>query len=158
MSCEYYGYCERYCDQDLGTGNEAGYYDDFGNACSPSSGGGGGGGGYGGGGGGYGGGGGTVTIQPSGGQINTGIFSQTLQGILSGIALFQHQPYVPTTIQPQQHVQQYPVGVNGLPITNNSSGNTLGNVQTFIQRNSGAVLLAVVGFGLFMLRPPSRAR
>lgn len=150
MSCDYYASWD--CAPD-------GYYDaPCGNPCNPTPLGGGGGGGYGGGG--YGGGGGgTVTIQPSGGQINTGIFSQTLQGILSGIALFQHQPYVPTTIQPQQHVQTYPVGANGLPIGSvNTGGNTLGNLQSFIQKNSGAVLLAVVGFGLFMLRPPSRAR
>lgn len=102
--------------------------------------------------------GGTITTQPSGVQMNSGIFSQTLQGILSSIALFQHAPYVPTGVQPQQQPVYYPNQQGQQGVYLGASNNTLGSFQNFVTKNSGAALLVVLGLGLFLLKPPSRAR
>ena len=99
------------------------------------------------------------SINQGGATGQSGTYSQTLQAILSGIALFQHQPYVPTSVQPVQQPVYIPNQQGQYGVGNYGAGqNTLGSLQNFITKNSGAMLLVGAGIVLFMMRPPSRAR
>lgn len=145
MSCDYYAGWEGYPDGNYTNppGSEYG-----GVPCNPNIGGGGGGGGNPP----------NWVINQGGATSQSGQYSQTLQAILSGLAIFQHQPYVPTSVQPVQQPQYIPINPQGGYGAGYGGGqNTLGSFQNFIQKNSGAMLLVGAGLVLYMMRPPRRA-
>lgn len=100
---------------------------------------------------------------PGGAQ---GQLSQILNSILSGVALIQGANYVPTPLQsgqlPQGASSQQPPTIiyqgGGAGNYGGGGGNTAGNFQRFLEQNKGAVILGLIGVGLFMMKPPQRAR
>lgn len=141
MSCEYYA--------DWGPELPDGWYDENGNTCNPDYSGGSGGGNSGGSGGGYHlpTGVGNIGGWPGGSQ---GQLSQVLNSLLSGIALFQHQNYVPTPLQSgqvpggasgQQPSYLYPPGYQQNQGNLGSGGTASGKVENWIKRNTGATAI-----------------
>lgn len=124
--------------------------------CSIIGGGGGGGGNSGGDGGG---GSGSVTVLPGGSTASTGL-NQYLQTLLSGIALFQHQPYIPTTIQPVVPTAGvYTPEVLALLLANKSTDSTAsGKVEKWIKANTGVTLMLAAGAALFLMKSPRQGR
>lgn len=103
-------------------------------------------------------------------QNNPNPLNQYLQAILSGFALLQHAPYVPTNQQPVTQNYSGAVGQNQCPggyvynaatrgcspLSGGGSQNTLGGFQNFIEQNKGAALLLGAGAVLLFMRPPTR--
>lgn len=108
----------------------------------------------------------TNTGNNSAGGSGQGVYSTTLQAILSGLALWQRANYIPTPLQqgqtpygatPQQPTIQYldPIGGGGAtPRTN-----AFGGIQQYIQEHPLPVLGGVILLGALLMRPPvQRAR
>lgn len=102
------------------------------------------------------------TINQGGATGQQGTYSQTLQAILSGLAILHNQPYVPTTIQPAQ-----PQPILYSPPSGNYYGNEIpagrtnafGGIQQYIQEHPLPVLGGVILLGALLMRPPvQRAR
>jgi len=109
----------------------------------------------------------SVQTNPNTGQVmvsqNAGNpqIQQWIDAALSGLALFRNAPYVPTTTQPaainsQGSYQQTLTPEQLAALYGNNQNNFGGQLQSFIQNNTGVVLLAGVGLVLFLMKPPSR--
>jgi|CXWL01.1.fsa_nt_gi hypothetical protein len=95
----------------------------------------------------------TATMTAGGVTTQATNLDKILQGILSGFALFQKAPYVPTTIQPRQEPQiiYQPTGNQYA-----SGGNTGSQIQEFIQNNTGLLLVGGLVVVAFFMKPPRR--
>lgn len=111
-----------------------------------------------------GGGGGNTGNTGSGG----GTYSQTLQAILSGLALWQRANYIPTQLQqgqtpygatPPQPTVQYLEPTGNVGATPRAATNAFGGIQQYIQDHPLPVLVGVVLLGALLMKPPvQRAR
>lgn len=96
-------------------------------------------------------------INQGGATAQQGTYSQTLQAILSGIALFQHQPYVPTTVQPVQQPQVIYQPQGGYGYGNEPArSNAFGGIQQYIQEHPLPVLGGVILLAALLMKPPVR--
>lgn len=99
-----------------------------------------------------------VTITGGGGTYSQGNLNLILASILSGLAIFQHQPYVPTTIQPQQPqpiIYQQPLGGGGL---DNRGRNFGSSFQKLVEDHPGIIAGGAIAVLLFVMKPPTRSR
>lgn len=138
------------CDWDNDWG---GCLDENGDPCYTCGGPGGGGGGL------PGGSGGGVVITGGGTTYGGNTLNQVLQSILSGMAILNRAPYVPTSIQPAQQpiIYQQPAGYN--PSLGAGANNFGGSLQNFITKNSTPILIGGGLLVLMMMKPPvSRSR
>lgn len=99
-----------------------------------------------------------ILITGGGSTAQTGVFSQTLQAILSGIALFQHAPYIPTGVQPQQQPQIIYANTGNAGAGNYAAGgnNTLGKVEAWLKNNTGVALMGGAAVVLYFMSPKTR--
>ncbi len=118
-----------------------------------------------------------ASCYPSVGNINGGtvygsapkdyhITDSILATILSGFALLQHAPYVPTANNPYNQPQVTPVivsgggglgggGNNGLnpnnPSKNTVTNQTLGKFETWVKANPGVAAIGALGLAVVVL-------
>lgn len=99
-----------------------------------------------------------ITVTAGGVTAPTGNINTILSSILSGVALVQHAPYVPTTIQPQQQPIVYnPNLAAGSNLNLNSNQGIATKIQNWISKNQGVAAMLAVGAFIY-LRPPQVKR
>lgn len=103
---------------------------------------------------------GNIVLTGSGGgtTAQTNTLNQILQALLSGFAIQQHQPYVPTQIQPAPYgtaatsADQLAL-IRALQLQGGGS-TTGGKIELWIKNNTGVTLMLVAGAALFFMKPP----
>lgn len=99
----------------------------------------------------------TYTITQGGATIQPDKLSQSLNAILSGLAILKGRDSIPTTISRDQTpvIYQQPYGAGNQLAGDGSTGS---QIQSFIQNNSGFLLIGGLIFAAFMMKPPTRRR
>lgn len=87
---------------------------------------------------------------------NNNKLDSVLSSILSGLALIKGARGVPTTLsnEPVYIPVQAPLGNNSYG--GGGGGNTAGQLQAFIQKNTGAVLIGTVLVVALFMKPPTK--
>lgn len=104
---------------------------------------------------------GTISINQSGTQVSGGTLNTILNDVLSGLAILNKAPYVPTTAQPRpQQIYSPSLNAQGQPynVAANLSqtGSTGAAIESFVRNNTGLLLAAGVAFLLLQSKGFSR--
>lgn len=108
---------------------------------------------------------GTIAVNQGGAQVSGGTLNTILNDVLSGLAILNKRPYVPTTTQPVSPYGSSVSAINpatGIPyqtglVTGGSAGANIGaTLQNFVQNNTGILLIAGAAFLLLQMKPVRR--